>query len=154
MLYNRRRKKVYFALLAEKNHELLLSAIEAERAGEPLSKDQQSILDRERNRLRYEDEQAEKKKRGWGIQEFLIGGLKMSEVEGDEVEVEVEVEVEGAREPEGEVMKAVEEKKREDEMDLMKNRNGGAGGSLDRMAERAAELGKSKIGWGSWWGRK
>ena len=148
ILYNRRRKKVYFALLAEKNEELLLSAIEAERAGEPLSKDQQSILDRERNRLRYEDEQAEKKKRGWGIQKFLIGGLKMSELEEDEVEVET------AREPEGEVMKAVEEKKRADEMDLMKNRKGRAGGYLDRMAERAAELGKSKIGWGSWWGRK
>ena len=141
MIYNRRKRASYYAQQAEQRRAALQDAIDAEKASLPLSESQAALLSLERARLAAEDERAARK---WGVRKigaWLVRGLKGDDLEAWEdsrragrIVEQVRRETEGAEE--GSAEKNVGEAQQKL-------------GSLDRMAARAAEMVRSRSGWGS-----
>ncbi|KAL8715138.1 MAG: hypothetical protein Q9220_001095 [cf. Caloplaca sp. 1 TL-2023] len=181
ILYNRRQRSIYFEAQESIYAANLMSAIDAEKAGRPLTEDEQSTINRERMVLKAEAEAEERKKRGWGVKKFFFGGLGMGEEEEEEggeggagnaggVVDHVAVgggekrwgnaEVEGRESLVEIVGEKVEATRREGERVWEEAEQEGAGvvvgGPLDRMTERLAEKGKEEVeGWKRWvgWGK-
>lgn len=97
-MYNRRQKRLFYAVQASLYQEALLSAIEAEKAGRELTEDERGAINRERLVLKAEQEAEDRKRRRWemlgvgslgeGVKRFFVGGLGMGdEEEGGEREV-------------------------------------------------------------------
>ncbi|KAI4197437.1 MAG: hypothetical protein LQ350_005930 [Teloschistes chrysophthalmus] len=96
LIYNRRQKRLFYAVQASLYQEALLGAIEAEKAGRELTEDERGAINRERSVLKAEQEAEDRKRRRWemlgvgsvreGVKRFFVGGLGM----GDEEEVEGE----------------------------------------------------------------
>lgn len=166
--YNRKKRKVWYADRKREREEGLLAAIENEKAGLPLSEFQALIMEEERTRFDQAEERARKKRERWqwlNVRSWLVSGLKSDEeqidqraVEGDAQSTATETAEQETFEPEpteseptgsaGGVLAAVEDARRVGEKQL--EAEGAEGGALDRMAARAAELGKGKGWWG--WG--
>lgn len=176
ILHNRRKRAAFYTEQHTLYTSRLLAAIETEKAGIPLDEDQVIIMNRERAKVRAEEE----KQNGglWkGVKGVFVGGLKKDmnddrkekenggalEALGGKVPSEGEVlerigvsrvglleTAEGKMgEGEGGVLKAVEEKRGKDWESTFENKSLG-GGPLDRMAERAAEDVRGRAGWTSW----
>lgn len=174
--YNRKKRKAWYADRKREREEGLMAAIENEKAGLPLSDFQALIMEEERTRFEEAEERARKKRERWQFLNFrswLVSGLKSDEeqidqraVEGDAPSTGIEtMEIRSQETPEpeptepeptepeptgrsGGVLAAVEDARRVGEKQL--EAEGAQGGALDRMAARAAELGKGKGWWG--WG--
>ncbi|KAL8766237.1 MAG: hypothetical protein Q9209_006925 [Squamulea sp. 1 TL-2023] len=181
IMYNRAQHAVWHAAQLAIYDQNLQSAIAAEKAGRPLTEEEQNVLNRERMVLKAEAEREERKKRGWGISKALFGGMDMgAEDTTDEVKEEggkilgnAEVEgreslvglvqqdgVEGAVEDvteaiggHGRVLAAIEEKRREGEKPIEEVKAFG-GPPAGGPLDRMAEgvAEKAKSGWGSWFG--
>lgn len=157
IVYNRRKKREYFANLAEERQKTLTTAIENELAGLALSEDQALIMNQERKRFDDEEKRKRQRQEWWqylNVKRWLVSGLKHDE-QTDQGVVEGAVEPTGTEttepsesDPTGHegVLAAVEDARRAEEKQL--EAEGAEGGMLDRMAARAAELGKG-WGWGS-----
>lgn len=165
IVYNRRKRKAYYADKTRERQESLMAAIENEKAGLPLSEEQALILNQERIRFNDEEERARRKRERWQflrVPRWLVSGLKSDEEQADRVAFEGNVQPTSTETPEfgsqeppkpeptapGGVLAAVENARRIEEKQL--EAEGAKGGALDRMAARAAELGKGKGWWG--WG--
>lgn len=88
VVYNRRKRNAWMADQVRHNEELVTGAIANEKAGLPLTEDQELALNNER--ARFEAEERGKAKPGvgkWLLTPFegLVGGLKSSESQEDEV---------------------------------------------------------------------
>lgn len=166
IIFNRRKKKEFFANLAQERQKCLTDAIANEIAGVPLTEDQAIILGQERKRFNDEEESA-RWWRDWrhylSPKRWLLSGLKRDDEQTDQKVVEGTVEPTGpettatnSQEPsesdstgqEG-ILAAVEDTRRGEEKQL--EAAGVESSTVDRMGARAAELGKG-LGWGS--GRK
>lgn len=163
IVYNRRKKREYFANLAQERQKALTAAIANEVAGLPLSEEQAIIMNQERKRFNDEEERARRRREWWqylNVKRWLVSGLKRDDEQTDQEVFEDTVEPTGtettathSQEPsesdstghEG-VLAAVEDTRRAEEKQL--EAEGVEGSTLDRMAARAAELGKG-WGWGS-----
>lgn len=175
IVYNRRKRFSYYAEQASQRRAALEDAIDAEKASRPLSASQAALLNLERARLAAEDERAQRK---WGFRKvgaWLVKGLKgedeawkdvreankivdlvrletetgatgaVGSGSGSEAEADADVETE----PEGNVDR---ERRVDDGMPSehqQQQQQQRQGGSLDRMAARAAKLVRLKTGWGS-----
>lgn len=166
IVYNRRKRKAYFIDQARERQNTLVAAITNEKAGLPLSEEQAIIMNQERMRFNNEEARLRRKRERWeylNVRRWLVSGLKSDEEQVDQPVVESDVqsattETTGSRpqefsepEPEpagreGGVLAAVEDARRTGEKQL--EAEGVKSSALDRMAARAAELGKGK----SWWG--
>lgn len=163
MIYNRRKRKEWYAQKTLERQNNLLTAIENEKAGLPLSEEQTIVMNQERARFKDEEERARKRQERWqslNPRRWLVSGLKSDEEQVNQVAVEgnvqptqtesTEFHSQEPSEPEPAsqegVLAAVENARRAEEKKL--EAEGEAGGALDRMAARAAELGKG-WGWGS-----
>lgn len=78
VIYNRRKRKAYYAEQAASRTATLLAAIENEKAGMELTADQALVLNQERIRFREE----ERKKERWNWKGWLVKGLKAEDVPG------------------------------------------------------------------------
>lgn len=78
VIYNRRKRKVYYAEQAASRTATLLAAIENEKAGTELTPDQTLVLNQERIRFREE----ERKRERWNWKGWLVKGLKTEDVPG------------------------------------------------------------------------
>lgn len=78
VIYNRRKRKAYYAEQAASRTATLLTAIENEKAGMKLTTDQALVLNQERIRFREEERKREK----WNWKGWLIKGLKAEDVPG------------------------------------------------------------------------
>lgn len=78
VIYNRRKRKVYYAEQAASRTATLLAAIENEKAGTELTPDQALVLNQERIRFREE----ERKRERWNWKGWLVKGLKTEDVPG------------------------------------------------------------------------
>lgn len=78
VIYNRRKRKVYYAEQAASRTTTLLAAIENEKAGAELTPDQALVLNQERIRFREE----ERKRERWNWKGWLVKGLKIEDVPG------------------------------------------------------------------------
>lgn len=78
VIYNRRKRKAYYAEQAASRTATLLTAIENEKAGMKLTPDQALVLNQERIRFREEERKREK----WNWKGWLIKGLKAEDVPG------------------------------------------------------------------------
>ena len=170
IIYNRRKRSQYYAertALLQKN---LIAAIEADRAGIPLTEDQVLLLNRERARMEGEERAKAKKDGGW--RRWIFGGLSgSSEREGEgnaatdgrgegsgqgvlsAIQEETRQVFRDGEEKPSTIVQAVEEKRREGEKTL--EAAGISGGPLDQLADQAVqEAGRAKGGWTSWMIRK
>lgn len=131
-------------------------AIEHEKNGVPLSEEEDQVLKEERDHFNREEVRARKKKERWeylNIKRWLISGLKDEEEPAGQVvdeanePMKTRSQVPSESEPtdHGGVLAAVENSRRVEEKRL--EADGAKSSALDRMAVRAAELGKGK----SWW---
>lgn len=165
IIYNRRKRKEWYAQKTLERQTNLLTAIENEKAGLPLSEEQTIVMNQERARFKDEEERARKWRERWeslSLRRWLVSGLKSDEEQINQVAVEgnvqptqtepTEFHPQEPSEPEPTsqegVLAAVENARRTEEKKL--EAEGEGGGALDRMAARAAELGKGKGWWG--WG--
>ena len=159
IVYNRRKRKAWYADQARERQNTLTAAIENEKAGLPLSEDQALILNQERIRFNDEEERARRKRERWeylNVKRWLLSGLKSDEEQPGREVVEGDMQPTSAETPQeasekdptarGGVLAAVENARRAGEKPL--EAEGAKGGALDRMAARAAELGK-RWGWGN-----
>ena len=169
IIYNRRKRKEFFA----EQHKLLQEKlVEAQEAAAKGTADEDQMLLINRERAAEEAEKARKaKKSAWnyvtGI--FSTDGLKQEDTgrgldalsegslrkvgEGNLLiepagETATETTTDAEESPRLGILQAVEEKQREGERELQKK--GVSGGNLDHLAEQAAAAGKSKGGWTSW----
>lgn len=78
VIYNRRKRKAYYAEQAASRTATLLAAIENEKAGMELTTDQALVLNQERIRFREEERKREK----WNWKGWLVKGLKAEDVPG------------------------------------------------------------------------
>lgn len=78
VIYNRRKRKAYYADQAASRTATLLAAIENEKAGTELTSDQVLVLNQERIRFREE----ERKKERWNWKGWLLKDLKTEDVPG------------------------------------------------------------------------
>lgn len=78
VIYNRRKRKAYYAEQAASRTATLLAAIENEKAGMELTADQALVLNQERIRFREE----ERKRERWNWKGWLVKGLKAEDVPG------------------------------------------------------------------------
>lgn len=99
VIYNRRKRKAYYAEQAASRTATLLAAIENEKAGIELTTDQALVLNQERIRFREEERKREK----WNWKGWLVKGLKAEDVPGP-----IAIEEHG-----GGVLQAVEAKAKE-----------------------------------------
>lgn len=76
VIYNRRKRKAYYAEQAANRTATLLAAIENEKAGIELTTDQALVLNQERIRFREEERKREK----WNWKGWLVKGLKAEDV--------------------------------------------------------------------------
>ncbi|KAL8717850.1 MAG: hypothetical protein Q9181_008272, partial [Wetmoreana brouardii] len=88
ILYNRRQRALFYATQQSLYTETLRSAIAAQHEGRALTDDEQGVMNREMMVLKAEQEQEERKKRGWGIKKFFLGGLSMGDEDEDQREEE------------------------------------------------------------------
>ncbi|KAI9853865.1 MAG: hypothetical protein M1824_000845 [Vezdaea acicularis] len=157
VLYNRKKRRVYFAEQAELHSRTLAEAQIAEREGRA-SELQLAFLasEREKEGIRAEAERAEREREmegGWGkrAKKWLVGGLKSEDVgavEGGLVAREEGVEDEGGSKVG--ILRQVEEMQRE-ETGFTRLTNTKEGGMPDRIGEEAArDLGERKRSWTSW----
>ncbi|KAL8729054.1 MAG: hypothetical protein Q9166_004971 [cf. Caloplaca sp. 2 TL-2023] len=84
ILYNRKQRALYYATQASLYENTLSSAIASLQSGTPLTEEETNVLNRERMVLKAEAEQEERKKRGWGVQKMLFGGMDMGAEAEDE----------------------------------------------------------------------
>lgn len=169
IVYNRRKRKEFFAEQNKLLQERLVDAREAAAKG-TADEDQMLLINRER--AAEEAEQARKAKKGtWsfitGI--FSTEGLKQEDTasgmdtlseaglrkvgEGNLLiepagETVAGTTTENAETPGLGILQAVEEKRRDGEREFQSR--GLNGGPLDQLAEEAVVAGKSKGGWTSW----
>lgn len=169
IIYNRRKRKEFFAEQYKLLQERLVEAREAAAKG-IADEDQMLLINRER--AAEEAEQARKaKKRMWS---FITGVFSTEGLKQEDTASGMDVLGEGGLtkvgegnlliEPAGEtlagttkekaetprlgILQAVEEKRRDGEREFQ--RRGVDDGPLDQIAEQAAAAGKSKGGWTSW----
>ena len=157
IVHNRRKKREYFANLAQERQKTLTAAIANEVAGLPLSEEQALIMNQERKRFSDEEERVRRRREWWqylNVKRWLVSGLKRDDEQTDQEVVEGTVEPTGtettathSEEPSesdftghGGVLAAVEDARRAEEKQL--EAEGVEGSMLDRMAARVAELGK------------
>ncbi|KAL8658560.1 MAG: hypothetical protein Q9202_007527 [Teloschistes flavicans] len=94
ILYNRRQKRLFYAVQTSIYNETLMAAIEAEKAGRELTEDERGAINRERMVLKAEQEKADRSRRRWemlgvgsvreGVKRFFVGGLGMGDEEQEE----------------------------------------------------------------------
>ncbi|MCJ1464806.1 hypothetical protein MMC07_003419 [Pseudocyphellaria aurata] len=156
IIFNRKKRKVWYAAQALDRQNALMLAIEHERNGLPLSEEEVLVLKDERDRFNEAEERARKSKERWeylNVKRWLTSGLKAEEepagqaVEEANEPTEARLQESSESEPNGlgGVLAAVENSRRVEEKRL--EAEGSKSSALDRMAARAAELGKGK----SWW---
>ncbi|KAL8852922.1 MAG: hypothetical protein Q9221_002172 [Calogaya cf. arnoldii] len=101
IIYNRQQKALFIATQTAIYEQTLQAAIAAEQAGNPLTEEEQMVLNRERMVLKAEAEKEERKKKGWGISATLFGtagadmGAEEGKVLGEKEKVLGNAEVEG-----------------------------------------------------------
>lgn len=78
VIYNRRKRKAYYAEQAASRTATLLAAIGNEKAGVELTTDQALVLNQERIRFREE----ERKRERWNWKGWLVKGLKAEDIPG------------------------------------------------------------------------
>lgn len=181
--YNRKKRNAFYADQIRTQQELVMAAIEAEKAGLPMTEEQQLMLNREKARFQAEEERKRRPGFVGRLMKPVVGRLGGGEGMMQAVEGKVEGFVEAVERKGGEVVDAVRHTEKEVERGLQEtvrgNLGGGGqeaeaavlegieqarrgtggseravGGSLDQRAENMAEAGKKKVeGWGSWFGR-
>jgi len=139
--YNRKKRNAFYADQIRTQQELVMAAIEAEKAGLPMTEEQQLMLNREKARFQAEEERKRKPgfvgrlmapvvgRLGGGEEgEKLVEGL-VGEGEGmmQAVEEKVEGFVEGVERKGGEVVDAVRHTEKEVERSLQETVRGNLG---------------------------
>ncbi|KAF1987265.1 hypothetical protein K402DRAFT_354120 [Aulographum hederae CBS 113979] len=158
MLYNRRRRKEWYAEQQERHLKLLATAYEANRAGRA-DEDQMLLINQERARQEAELEKQNKKGMFGKMKETLWGGLSLEEQKGGKLGLaaqkagntlheEVVKPVTGQESGKGlGIVKAVEEKRRPVEKTIPISK----GGMLDQLGENTATAMSDKTkSWTSW----
>jgi len=152
--YNRKKRNAFYADQIRTQQELVLAAIEAEKAGLPMTEEQQLMLNREKARFQAEEER--KARPGWvgrvmaPVVGRLGGGVGEREREGDgeklmgggaegviqATEEKIEAFTEGIEKKRGAMVEAIRHTEKEVESGLQETVRGNLGGG-GKQAETA-----------------